>query len=118
MKKYIAMTTLALTTTLGAYAADHSAEYMAGTLSTTGQVSDGTYVNGQGRGANIRTAAHNVHYVETEAGIYTIESPTAVGKNIAIALMAPGAAIPSLHKQWFMDQLHEGDQVLFRRELR
>ena len=99
-------------TTVAAFAGDHAASYQAGTFSATDQINDGTYANGQGRGVSSYSAAHNVHYVTTPDGTYAIESPSAVGKSILIGVLT-NSAMPTLHKQWFMDQLHEGDQVLF-----
>lgn len=99
-------------TTVAAFASDHSANYMAGTFSATGKIEDGTYANGQGRGVVSKTAAHNVHYVNTPDGTYAIEAPAAIGKSILIGTLT-NSAMPILHKQWFMDELHEGDPVLF-----
>jgi len=44
--------------------------------------------------------------------MYAIEAPTSVGLSLFDALVTKGNS-PTVHKQWFMDQLHEGDKVLF-----
>ncbi|RSL18459.1 hypothetical protein EDE15_4033 [Edaphobacter aggregans] len=109
--KTVIMFALALSTA-SAFASDHAASYMAGTFSATNKVNDGTYSNGLGRGIVTQTAAHNVHYVSTSDGTYAIESPTAVGKTILVESLTH-TAMADIHKQWFMDQLREGDQILF-----
>lgn len=108
----IAVVLALVISTASAFAGDHAAKYMAGTFSSTGQVTDGTYLNGQGRGVVSKTAGHNVHFVSVPEGTYAIEAPSAVGKTVLLGALT-NSAMPMLHKQWFMDQLHEGDQVLF-----
>ena len=109
--KIVVTFALALTT-VAAFAGDHASNYQAGTFSATGKVEDGTFSNGLGRGVVTKAAAHNVHYVSTPDGTYAIEAPTAVGKTILVESLTH-TAMADIHKQWFMDQLHEGDQVLF-----
>jgi hypothetical protein len=96
-----------------AYAKDHAAEYQAGTFSATGQLSDGSIAQCNHGNCNSRGAAHNVHYVRTDEGMYIIEAPISVGASLLEAYATAGIG-PTLHKEWFMDQLHEGDKVLFR----
>ena len=108
----IALLFAVVLSTVPAFAADHASEYKVGIFSATGQVNDGTYTNAQGNGARTNSASHNIHYVQTDTGMYYIESPAAVGKTILVQ-MATKQATPEFHKQWFMDQLHEGDKVLF-----
>ena len=43
--------------------------------------------------------------------MYAIESPVSVGGGILLGMLTGSA--PTVHKQWFMDNLHEGDKVLF-----
>jgi hypothetical protein len=83
-----------------AFAGDHSSQYRVGIFSATAQVNDGTYAyaNDEGTSAVAYEASHNVHYVRTSEGMWGIEPPTDHAKNF---------------KQWFMDQLNEGDKVLF-----
>ena len=61
----------------------------------------------------MRGAAHNVHYVRTDDGMYIIQSPISLGMSFLEAYATAGMG-PMIHKEWFMDQLHEGDQILFR----
>jgi hypothetical protein len=91
---------------------DHSAVYMVGTFTGTGQVSDGSYSNCSGGGCSAYSAAHNIHTVITENGAYTIEAPMSVGGTVLVGIMSSGNS-PTVHKAWFMDNLHEGDKVLF-----
>lgn len=44
--------------------------------------------------------------------MYAVEAPVSVGLTMLGAMVSNGNA-PTVHKQWFMDQLHEGDKVLF-----
>jgi len=107
-----AVTVLTLVVT-PAFAKDHAAEYQAGTFSSTGQLSDGSIAQCNRGNCSTRGAAHNVHYVRTDDGMYIIEAPISVGVSILEAYATAGMG-PTIHKEWFMDQLHEGDQVLFR----
>lgn len=113
MKLVKTVITMALViTTASAFAGDHAAEYKVGILAGTGVTNDGTFSNGQGRGIVTKTVGHNIHEVRVDGGSYTIEAPAAVGRTILAASLTH-EAMPTLHKQWFMDQLHEGDKVLF-----
>lgn len=91
---------------------DHSAEYKVGTFTGTGQVSDGSYANCSGGGCSAYSAAHNIHTVTTEDGVYAIEAPTSLAGTMLVGMMTGGNS-PTIHKAWFMDNLHEGDKVLF-----
>jgi hypothetical protein len=95
-----------------AFSKDHSTEYVVGVFSATGQLSDGSYAFCSGHGCAGFNAAHNIHYVRTAEGMYAIEAPVSLGGTFALAMLA-GAAAPTVHKEWFMDQLHEGDKILF-----
>ncbi len=95
-----------------AFAKDHSAEYLVGVFSATGQLSDGSFAFCSGGGCRAFEAGHNIHYVRTADGLYAIEAPISVGGSLALGMLA-GAAAPLAYKQWFMDQLHEGDRILF-----
>jgi hypothetical protein len=101
-----------LLVSLPAYAKDHAAWYQVGIFSSTGQLSDGTFANCYGSGCNSYSAGHNIHFIRTQDGMYAIEAPTSVGLSLFDALVTKGNS-PTVHKQWFMDQLHEGDKVLF-----
>jgi hypothetical protein len=113
MKYCKAVSILVLAISSSAFAGDHASSYMVGAFSSTGQVNDGTFTNGQGRGVATHSQSHNIHYVRTNLGYYGIEAPTSVGGTFLIEVLSNNAAMAELHKQWFMDQLHEGDQVLF-----
>lgn len=108
------LTFIALLTfgTITAFAKDHSADYIVGIFSSTGLLSDGSFAYCQGHGCSAFSAAHNIHYVRTPKGMYAIEAPISVGRTIAAGMLLDGMA-PQIHQQWFMDQLHEGDKVLF-----
>jgi hypothetical protein len=91
--------------------------YQAGTYISSTKVDDGSYSSAAcgsfGCSGSAYSAAHNVHFVQTEAGVYGIESPTS-GAATFLNAMANNGVSPTLHKAWFMDQLNEGDTVLFR----
>jgi hypothetical protein len=103
---------LTLGLTLPALAKDHAADYQVGIFSATGQLSDGSFTNCYGRGCSSYSAGHNIHYIRTETGMYAVEAPVSVGKTLLVGMLTDGVA-PTIHQQWFMDQLHEGDKVLF-----
>lgn len=98
--------------TIPALAKDHSGEYQVGVFTSTQQATDGTMTSCSGRNCRSAAQGHNVHVVQAADGYYTIEAPVAVGSTVFLALATDGIA-PTQHKQWFMDQLHEGDKVLF-----
>jgi hypothetical protein len=91
---------------------DHSADYQVGTFSSTGAISDGSYANCSGGGCSGYNAAHNVHFVNTSSGTYSIEAPASMAGTMLVGMMSGGNS-PTIHKGWFMDNLHEGDKVLF-----
>ncbi len=91
---------------------DHSAEYKVGTFMGTQPVSDGSYAHCSGAGCSAYNAAHNIHMVTTEDGAYAIEAPTSLAATIVVGVLSRGNS-PTIHKPWFMDDLHEGDQMLF-----
>jgi hypothetical protein len=90
--------------------------YEVGTFMSSRQVSDGTYSTAScgsfGCNGSAYNAAHNVHLVSTPDGIFSIEAPVSVGGTILLGLATNGNS-PTVHKAWFMDNLHEGDKVLF-----
>lgn len=51
--------------------------------------------------------------------MYSIYSPSALGKTFLFKSFNNDGALtdddmtPNVHKQWFMDKLHDGDKVLF-----
>ncbi len=110
--KILLLSALLLVTTLPSFAKDHSSHYIVGTFSSTGELSDGTYANCYGGGCTSYNASHNVSYIRTNSGMYAVEAPVSVGLTMLGAMVSNGNA-PTVHKQWFMDQLHEGDKVLF-----
>ena len=113
MKRIIAVLLLVAVSTL-AYSKDkgHSMEYQVGIFSSTGEVSDGSFTNCSGGGCSGYSASHNVHFLTTNQGRYSIEAPISMAGSIFLSLATDGHA-PTVHKEWFMDQLHEGDKVLF-----
>ena len=90
------------------YAKDHSGDYRVGVFQSTGTVDEGSFTSCNG-GCATYSQGHNIHYVETPDGLYGIEAPTAV--LASILLNSPSQAM--MHKQWFMDDLHGGEKVLF-----
>ena len=92
------------------------APYQAGTYVSSTTVDDGHYSSATcgsyGCSGSAYSASHNVHFVQTESGVYGIESPTS-GAATFLNAMANNGVSPTLHKAWFMDQLNEGDTVLF-----
>jgi hypothetical protein len=90
--------------------------YEVGTFMSSRQVSDGTYSTAScgsfGCNGSAYNAAHNVHLVSTPDGMFSIEAPVSVAGTILLGMVSNGIS-PTLHKAWFMDDLHEGDKVLF-----
>lgn len=62
----------------------------------------------------MRGAAHKVHYVRHRRDVYH-SVPISVGSSILEAHATAGMG-PTIYREWFMDPLREGDQVLFRAE--
>jgi hypothetical protein len=110
--KWMAMVFALILAASFSQAKDHSAEYKVGTFMGTGQVSDGSYASCSGGGCAAYSAAHNIHSVSTEDGVYAIEAPTSVAGTVLVG-MTTSAPTPTIHKAWFMDNLHDGDKVLF-----
>ncbi len=100
-----------------AFATDHSSAYQVGIFKETQAVSDGSYSSAScgtlGCSGSAYNASHNVHFVQTADGVYTIAAPISVGNTLLLGLSTPGGDAPTVHKAWFMDQLHDGDKVLF-----
>ncbi len=111
--KAAALLTLVLVS-VPALARDHASEYQVGTFSITGKLYDGStlHCSGFGYGCQTYNQKFAVHYVQTADGLYSIEAPTSVGESIGSAIVTGGAA-NNVNKRWFMDNLHEGDKVLF-----
>ncbi len=90
--------------------------YEVGTFLSTTQQSDGVFSSAScGRyscSGSAYSAAHNVHTLSTPEGAYMLEAPTSVVGTIILGSLTGGNA-PTIHKAWFMDNLHEGDKVLF-----
>lgn len=108
---------LSLAVSLPALAKDHTSEYQVGIFSSTGQLSDGSYAVCNGRGCSAYSASHNIHYVRTTTGMYVIAAPISVAKTLGLGMLTGGNS-PMVHNEWFMDQLHEGDKVLFAPQCR
>ena len=110
MVKKIALATALTLVSLTTFAKDHSADYQVGTFTATQQVSDGFYE----AACNLTgCTTHNVHYVETPDGEYDVAAPVSTGGSILLAVLTNGNAPANVRIQWFMDDLHEGDKVLF-----
>jgi hypothetical protein len=94
-------------------------QYEVGTFIQSGQVNDGTYSTAScgvgGCSGSAYNAAHNQHAVSAPEGTYYIDAPVSVGWSMVAAMGTNGNA-PLIHKQWFMDDLHEADKVLFSAE--
>jgi hypothetical protein len=90
--------------------------YEVGMFMSSEQVSDGSYSTAScgsfGCNGSAYNAAHNVHLVRTDNGIFSIEAPVSVAGTLLLGMVNNGNA-PTVHKAWFMDDLHEGDKVLF-----
>src|ERR1017187_1020983 len=90
--------------------------YEVGTFMSSQQVSDGSYSTAScgsfGCNGSAYNAAHNVHLVQTPDGVFSIEAPVSVAGSILLSMATNGNS-PTVHKAWFMDNLHEGDKVLF-----
>jgi hypothetical protein len=90
--------------------------YEVGIFMSSQQVSDGTYSTAScgsfGCNGSAYNAAHNVHLVSTPDGIFSIEAPVSVAGTFLLGMATNGNS-PTVHKAWFMDDLHEGDKVLF-----
>jgi hypothetical protein len=108
----IAVVFLLLLVATPAFAGDHASEYQVGVFSATGQLSDGSFAHCQGGNCSAYSAAHNIHYVRTNTGMYAIAAPISIGWSLTAAVLTDGMA-PTVYKQWFMDQLHSGDKILF-----
>lgn len=93
------------------FSKDHSSDYQVGTLQTTEVASTGTFTSCD-HGCISQSTGHNVHYLETESGLFVIDSPTSTAGSIFQSALV-GANAPDVHIQWFMDELHPGDKVLF-----
>jgi hypothetical protein len=115
--KLAAILVLIVLTACTAFAKDHSSAYQVGIFRASEAVSDGTYSSAScgtlGCSGSAYSASHNVHYVQTQEGTYTIEAPVSVGGSMLLAMATPGGNSPTVHKAWFMDQLSDGVQVLF-----
>jgi hypothetical protein len=110
--KWMAMVFAFLLAASFSQAKDHSSEYKVGTFAGTGQVSDGSYASCSGGGCAAYSAAHNIHSISTEEGVYAIEAPMSVAGTVLVGMTSTGPT-PTIHKAWFMDNLHDGDKVLF-----
>lgn len=113
VNKLAVLALLLAATPLASRASDHSDQYQIGVFSSTGQLSDGSYSSWNGSNSRSYSAAHNIHYIRTSEGMFAIEAPVSVAASM-ITGMATGGFAPTVHKEWFMDQLHEGDKILFR----
>jgi hypothetical protein len=112
MRRIAVIAALAVFTVGLAFAKDHADQYQAGTFSSTGRLNDGSYANCSGGGCSAYSAGHNIHYIVTNDGIYSIEAPVSVAGTMLLSMGTNGNS-PTMHKAWFMDQLHEGDKILF-----
>jgi hypothetical protein len=99
-----------------AFAKDHASRYQVGTFLSTERLGDGTYSYAScgsfGCSGSAYNASHNVHYVQIPDGLYAINAPVSVAGTFFLGLSTPGGISPTVHKLWFMDDLHDGDKVL------
>ena len=93
---------------------DHSADYKVGVLQSTESVNTGTFTSCD-HGCMSQSTGHNVHYIVTDEGAYLISAPTSLGLSMLQgAFVSPN--LPDVHIQWFLDDMHAGDKVLFAAE--
>ncbi len=117
MKRIFAIISLLSLALVGSVFAKDKVIYQVGIFTSNTEVADTTLASGGGCGiggcttGNTMQFAHNISMVKTSDGVYGIASPVSVGGGILVGMMTGSA--PTLHKQWFMDNLHEGDKVLF-----
>jgi hypothetical protein len=86
--------------------------YEVGIFQGSAEVSDGVYSNARGGHGESHGTGHNVHIVSVPEGLYFIQAPASQGLTVVAGMPTNGHG-PVMHKQWFMDDLHEGDQVRF-----
>lgn len=91
---------------------DHSSEYQVGIFQSTDVTSDGSYASCNGGGCSGYNAGHNTHFITTNDGVFIVQAPVSTGASILMSMATNGNA-PAVHIQWFMDDLHQGDKVLF-----
>jgi PEGA domain len=115
--KLILVALLALSLSTPALAGDHTSKYQVGTFLSTVRADDGSYALAQCSGAGCSAthyhASHNQHQIQTSDGVYTLNAPISVGGTLLVGMFTPGGIAPTIHKGWFMDDLHEGQRVLF-----
>ena len=93
---------------------DHIAEYKVGSLQSTESVNTGTFTSCD-HGCMSQSTGHNVHYIVGDEGAYLISAPTSLGLSMLQgAFVSPN--LPDVHIQWFLDDMHAGDKVLFAAE--
>lgn len=99
------------------FAGDHASKYQVGTFLSTVRADDGSYAlsqcSGFGCSATGYHASHSQHQIETPEGVYTVNAPISVGGTLLVGMLTPGGLAPTIHKGWFMDDLREGQSVLF-----
>ena len=107
-----------LMASVAALAKKDKPDYQVGLVTTNTEVADQSVINADGGcgigGCTTGTAtrlAHHVTTVQTPDGTYAIDSPVSVGGGLVLGMMTGSA--PTVHKQWFMDNLKTGDKVLF-----
>jgi hypothetical protein len=86
--------------------------YEIGTFQGSGHFSDGVFISGDGGNSESHEAGHGINTVVTPEGLYYIHAPINMASSVALGMLTNGVA-PVIYKRWFMDDLHEGDQVLF-----
>jgi hypothetical protein len=114
MKTIIAVIAICLVVFIPVFGKDKPA-YEVGIFQTSVQVNDGSYGSTNGEYSEAHNASHNVHVLSTPEGLYYVHAPTAVAASMVVGIMTGGHS-ETFHKQWFMDDLHEGDKVLFSAE--
>jgi hypothetical protein len=94
-------------------AKDHSSEYQVGIFSAAGKLYDGSALLCGRYECETYNQKFDVHYLRTADGLYSIEAPNTMGGASVGAAIVVGSEPDNAPGQWFMDQLHEGDKVLF-----
>jgi hypothetical protein len=103
----MALVSLAITS----FGKDHP-DYQVGVFVGKDVKDDGSLVSTNGGYSKGVQQGHYTYTVRTDDGSYVIESPTAVASSIFASLATNGQSA-NIHKDSFLDTLHEGDKVLF-----
>jgi hypothetical protein len=96
---------------IASFGKDHP-DYQVGIFVGKDVKDDGSLVSTSGGYSKGVQQGHYAYTVRTDDGSYVIDSPTAVASSIFVSLATKGQSA-NIHKDSFLDTLHEGDKVLF-----